>query len=119
MVKNYILQNLLSTLGPLIDLHLNWSYHTKSLSSKLNRASGMLSKIRHYVDKKSLVNVYYASFSSILSYERIIGPICVPVLQKSIFLNSITLFKLSQVVESSFFFNCFHFLYCYHAVRII
>ena len=55
-------------LGLLIDPHLNWSYHTKSLASKLNRASGMLSKIRHYVDKKSLVNVYYAIFSSILSY---------------------------------------------------
>ena len=55
-------------LGLLIDPHLNWSYHTKSLASKLNRASGMLSKIRYYVKRASLINVYYAIFSSILSY---------------------------------------------------
>ena len=36
-------------LGILIDPHLTWSYHIKSLTPKLTRAAGMLSKIRHYV----------------------------------------------------------------------
>ena len=38
-------------LGILIDSHLDWSYHTTSLASKLSRAIGMLAKARHYIDK--------------------------------------------------------------------
>ena len=34
-------------LGVLIDSQLNFSYHTNSISNKLGRAIGMLSKIRH------------------------------------------------------------------------
>ena len=55
-------------LGLLIDSHLNWSFHTKSLASKLTRTIGMLSKIRHFVDKSTLRNIYFSIFSSILTY---------------------------------------------------
>ena len=55
-------------LGILIDSQLNWSYHVKSLVPKLARANGMLAKIRHYVNKDSLRNIYFAIFNSIMSY---------------------------------------------------
>ena len=55
-------------LGILIDSHLDWSYHTKSLASRLSRASGMLAKARHYVDKKILRNLYFGIFSSVMTY---------------------------------------------------
>ena len=55
-------------LGILIDLHLNWKAHTTSLSAKLARANGILSKLRHYVPTKTLVNIYFALFHSHLQY---------------------------------------------------
>ena len=55
-------------LGVLLDPHLNWSYHANTLSAKLTRATGMLSKIRHYVDEKTVRNIYFGIFSSIMTY---------------------------------------------------
>jgi len=55
-------------LGVLIDMHLNWKAHTTSLSAKLARANGIISKLRHYVTTKTLVNIYYALFHSHLQY---------------------------------------------------
>ena len=60
--------NYVKYLGLLIDLHLNWSFHTKSLASKLTRAAGMLAKVRHFVDKPTLRNIYFGIFSSLLTY---------------------------------------------------
>ena len=59
-------------LGIYLDEHLNWSHHTDILSAKLARANGMLAKIRHYVDEKTLHNVYYSIFSSVMSYASIV-----------------------------------------------
>ena len=55
-------------LGIHIDPHLNWSHQVDSLSIKLSRAAGMLAKIRHYVSKATLRNIYFGIFSSILTY---------------------------------------------------
>ena len=59
-------------LGILIDLHLKWDHHVDSLARKLSRAVGMLSKLRHFLDKNTLRSVYFAVFSSIMSYGSII-----------------------------------------------
>ena len=59
-------------LGMYIDPHLNWKYNTNILASKLTRSLGMLSKIRHYVNKDTLRSIYFAIFSSHLSYGSII-----------------------------------------------
>ena len=56
-------------LGILIDCHLNWHAHETALSSKLSRAIGMLSKIRHFVKHDILRTIYYGIFSSILMYS--------------------------------------------------
>ena len=55
-------------LGIFIDSHLNWSHHTNIIASKLSRAIGMLSKIRHVSDS-TLQTIYYGIFSSILTYD--------------------------------------------------
>ena len=55
-------------LGILIDCHLNWNAHEKALTPKLSRAIGMLSKIRHYIDRNTLIMIYYGIFSSLLLY---------------------------------------------------
>ena len=60
--------NYVKYLGLLIDPHLTWSFHTKSLASKLTRAIGMLAKVRHFVNKSTLHNIYNGIFSSLLNY---------------------------------------------------
>ena len=53
----------------MIDCHLNWSFHTKLLATKLSRANGMLAKIRHYVNNHTLRSIYFSIFSSLLTYS--------------------------------------------------
>ena len=55
-------------LGLMIDENLSWNQHIDELSKKLNRANGMLSKIRHYVNKSTLRTLYFSTFSSHLGY---------------------------------------------------
>ena len=55
-------------LGILIDSHLNWNFQADEVSTKLSRAVGMLAKIRHYVNPKTLNMIYHGIFSSILLY---------------------------------------------------
>ena len=55
-------------LGIYLDATLSGKHHCNILSSKLKRANGMLSKIRHYVPKEELKSIYYAIFSSHMTY---------------------------------------------------
>ena len=55
-------------LGILIDPHLNWSYHVKILAPKLSRSVGMLAKMRHFVSKEVLRNLYFGIFFSLMNY---------------------------------------------------
>ena len=55
-------------LGVYIDTNLTGKYHCKFLHPKLSRACGMLSKARHYIPEKELISLYYAIFSSHLTY---------------------------------------------------
>ena len=66
--KKLIPSNFVKYLCIYIDNHLNWSYQVNSLSSRLSRAAGMLSKIRHYVTKATLRSIYFGIFSSLLTY---------------------------------------------------
>ena len=51
-------------LGVKIDEHLTWKQHIDEISTKLNKANAMLSKIGHFVDQKTLKAVYCAIFES-------------------------------------------------------
>lgn len=55
-------------LGILIDETLSWQVHIQKLNIKLSRANSMLCKIRHFVDFKTVRAIYYAIFSSHLTY---------------------------------------------------
>ena len=70
--KIIIPSNKIKYLGIILDPHLNWSEHINYIAPKLNRAVGMLSKLRYFVNIHTLLNVYHAIFGSILTYGCII-----------------------------------------------
>ena len=55
-------------LGVYLDDNLSWDIHIKELSKKLSRANGIISKLRHYVPKMTMLQIYCALFYSHLSY---------------------------------------------------
>ena len=55
-------------LGMHIDSTLSGKAHCEISASKLRRANGLLSKVRHYVTKDELKSIYHAIFSTHLSY---------------------------------------------------
>ena len=55
-------------LGMYIDSTLSGKHHCDILKTKLKRANGMLSKIRHYVPREELQSIYHAIFSSHMIY---------------------------------------------------
>ena len=51
-------------LGVYLNDSLTWETHFKNLIPKLNRAIGLLSKVRHYTPKFVLKTIYYSLFNS-------------------------------------------------------
>ena len=54
--------------GVWIDATLSFEYHCISLRQRLNRANGILARARHYMQIGPLKQLYYAVFSSHLTY---------------------------------------------------
>ena len=50
--------------------------HISETSIKLRRANGALSKLRHYIPLKTLVNIYHAIFSSHMRYACQVWGLC-------------------------------------------
>ena len=61
-LNGYILQQVKETkyLGVMINEKLNWTAHINYIRKKLNRASYILSKLRHFVNIHTLKMVYYS-----------------------------------------------------------
>lgn len=55
-------------LGVTLDHLLNWKIYTNSLCSKLSSANGAISRLRYYVPRSTLIQIYYALFFSHLNY---------------------------------------------------
>ena len=55
-------------LGVLIDEHLLWKYQITNISKKISRGTGILAKLKGYVDRPLLLNIYYCLIYSHLSY---------------------------------------------------
>ena len=55
-------------LGVVIDDKLNWKLHISKLCSKLSGVCGIISKVRHYLDRSSLLLIYHSLFDSRLRY---------------------------------------------------
>ena len=45
-------------MGLLIDENLKWTYQLDDICAKLIGANSMLAKLRHYVDKSTLISIY-------------------------------------------------------------
>jgi hypothetical protein len=55
-------------LGILIDSNLSWKSEVESIAKKIRRSVGIISKLRHYVNKKILLNLYYSLIYPFLIY---------------------------------------------------
>ena len=55
-------------LGIVMNRDLAWTNHVHHVITKLAKAAGVLSKIRHYVDKKMMVQLYYSFVYPYLKY---------------------------------------------------
>ncbi len=56
-------------LGVILDDRLRWNHHINELTKKLNRAIGMIYKIRQNCTKQVLLSLYYSLFHSHLSFS--------------------------------------------------
>ena len=56
-------------LGVIIDEHLTWQSYFFHLMQKLSRATGILAKLRHYVNYDTLISIYYVLFDSHHNYS--------------------------------------------------
>ena len=59
-------------LGIDLDKYLTWKHQINNVTIKLNEANAMLSKIRHYVDIKTLKSLFHAIFESHLPYASLV-----------------------------------------------
>ena len=55
-------------LGVIFNDELSWKSHIESIRVKISRAYYILTKIRHYVDQKTLILLYYSMIHSHLQY---------------------------------------------------
>ena len=55
-------------LGIIFDDKLNWNHQIDTICSKLSTVCGVISKVRHYLDRKSLMMIYNSLFDSRLRY---------------------------------------------------
>ena len=59
-------------LGVMVDDRLNWKLQISKLCSKLSSVCGILSKVRHYLDRNSLMSIYNSLFDSRLRYGMLV-----------------------------------------------
>ena len=71
--KRLYATNSVNCLGVKIDEHLTWKPHIDGISAKLNKTNTMFSKIRHFVDQKTLKAIYHTIFKSHL-YSSLVWP---------------------------------------------
>ena len=61
--------NSVKYLGINIDENLNWKQQISDIAIKLNKANGILSKLRHFIDRKTLKSISQAIFEPHLYYS--------------------------------------------------
>ena len=55
-------------LGVILDEHLSFNEHMNTSKQKLNRAKGILAKLRYYISANTLKTIYCALFDSHMRY---------------------------------------------------
>ena len=62
-------------LGLLIDQYLDWSYQSRSVTSKLSSSLYMMNSVKNFLPMASKINLYYSFFYSYMSYGILVwGP---------------------------------------------
>ena len=60
--------NSVKYLGVMLDANVTWSEQIEFLASNLSRSAGIFSKLRYYLNTKTLIEMYHALFNSHLQY---------------------------------------------------
>ena len=70
IMQQNIIERVNSTkfLGLIIDDKLKWHEHIQQVTHKIARSVGILYKIRHYLNKQTLLNMYYTFVFPYLIY---------------------------------------------------
>ena len=55
-------------LGVLIDKNLSWKYHIDSIVTKIKKNIGLIAKLRHFVPRPILLNIYKSLIHPYLTY---------------------------------------------------
>ena len=55
-------------LGVILDENVTWSEQTEHLCKRLSCSAGIFSKLRYYIDTKTMIEMYHALFNSKLQY---------------------------------------------------
>ena len=56
-------------LGVLLDENLSWKTHIKYIENKISKNIGILLKVRPFLNKKSLLSLYYSYIHSYINYS--------------------------------------------------
>ena len=64
--------NSMKYLGINIDENLNWKQQISDTAINLNKANGILSNLRHFIDRKTLKAIYHAIFEPYLYYSSLV-----------------------------------------------
>ena len=52
----------------MIDSELSWKHHIDFICHKISRSVGIIAKMRHYIPRHLLLNLYHALISPYLNY---------------------------------------------------
>ena len=66
--------NSVKYLGINIDENLTWKQQISDIAIKLNKGNGILSKLRHFIDRKTLKSIYHTIFEPHLHYSSLVWP---------------------------------------------
>ena len=55
-------------LGIMIDSELSWKHHIDFICHKISRSVGIIAKMRHYIPRHLLLNLYHALIAPYLNY---------------------------------------------------
>lgn len=59
-------------LGIIFDCNLNWKKHIHELTKKISKNIGILTKVRYFVSKDVMLQLYYSFFYSLITYGILI-----------------------------------------------
>ena len=67
-IKNIEKRDFIKYLGIYIDKNLNWDYQIKHVNNKIAKNTGIINKLRYYLDLKTLKQLYYTLIYPYLNY---------------------------------------------------